>query len=173
MTAMREHRWDCHDGALYRRRIVINRIEAAGSRIWNPRRLKNSTRVTQEEAVAHEVTALMGFPDDEGTQQGEQIATIRQMAEMRLVTIDQATVISRRGSCGPFSGSVAPVVDDGGAVLGAVFVFHQRVPGDRHLLHRTHRRKPSGERRSGWEGLRASSNVLLVQTRSGPIGRVV
>ena len=90
------------------------------------------TRVTQEEAVGMSVTALMGFPDDEGTQQGNNPAN-QAMAEMRLVTIDQATVISRQGELRSIRGSVAPVVDDGGAVLGAVFVFHERVQGDRHL----------------------------------------
>ena len=45
----------------------------------------------------------MGFLDDEGTQQGNNPAN-QAMAEMRLVTIDQATVISGKGSCGPFAG---------------------------------------------------------------------
>ena len=56
------------------------------------------------------------------------------MTEMRLVTIDGATVMSREGKRRVIGGSVAPVVDDGGTVLGAVFVFHECTPGDQRFV---------------------------------------
>ena len=91
------------------------------------------TKVTQDEAVGMSVTALMGFSDDEATQQGNNPAS-QAMTEMRLVTIEKATVISKQGEPRFIRGSVAPVVDDGGAVLGAVFVFHECTPGDPRLI---------------------------------------
>lgn len=47
------------------------------------------------------------------------------MAQVCMVTIDGASLISRLGTCRTIRGSVAPVVDDGGTVLGAVLVFHE------------------------------------------------
>jgi PAS domain-containing protein len=90
------------------------------------------TRVSQEEAVGMSVTALMGFPDNGAIQPADNPAQ-QAMKEMRLVTIDGATVFSRQGERRTIRGSVAPVVDDGGAVLGAVFVFHERAPRDQSL----------------------------------------
>lgn len=45
------------------------------------------------------------------------------------------TWISRQGTRMAIRGTVAPVVDDGGAVLGAVLVFHER-PARRQELSR-------------------------------------
>ena len=58
------------------------------------------------------------------------------MAEMRLVTIDQATVISRQGELRSIRG-VSRRLSMTARCWGAVFVFHERVQGDRHLAHRT------------------------------------
>jgi len=55
------------------------------------------------------------------------------MTEVRLVTIDGATLVSRDGRRRTIRGSVAPVVDDGGVVLGAVVVFHEIAPGGQGL----------------------------------------
>jgi hypothetical protein len=44
---------------------------------------------------------------------------------VRVVTIDEAILVSRQGVRRPIRGNVAPVVDDGGMVLGAVLVFHE------------------------------------------------
>ena len=90
-------------------------------------------RVSQEEAVGMSVKALFGFPDDETTEQGSNPAS-QAMREMRLVTIDEATVISGQGERRAIRGSVAPLVDEGGAVLGTVFVFHERAPRDQSLV---------------------------------------
>lgn len=87
------------------------------------------TQVTQEEAVGMSVPELMGFSDEELVRQGRN-PTHQAMTEMRLVSIDGATVMSRQGERRAIRGSVAPVVDDGGTVLGAVLVFHECTPGD-------------------------------------------
>ncbi|MGC3974702.1 MAG: hypothetical protein QM771_10015 [Nitrospira sp.] len=46
------------------------------------------TKVTQDEAIGMNVTALMGFRDDDATPQGNNPAN-QAMTEMRLVTIDE------------------------------------------------------------------------------------
>ncbi|MGB5045511.1 MAG: response regulator, partial [Nitrospira sp.] len=76
---------------------------------------------SQEEATGMSVSALLGSeavpPSESPAQQA--------MAQVCMVTIDGATLISRLGACRTIRGSVAPVVDDGGIVLGAVLVFHE------------------------------------------------
>lgn len=75
----------------------------------------------QEEATGMSVSALLG---SEAVPQSE--SPVQQaMAQVCMVTIDGAPLISRLGTCRTIRGSVAPVVDDGGTVLGAVLVFHE------------------------------------------------
>jgi PAS domain S-box-containing protein len=93
---------------------------------------EDSTGWTQDETAGMSVTALMGFQQAGPVRQLENPAQ-QAMTEMRLVTIDDAILVSRGGMRRAICGSVAPVVDDGGAVLGAVLVFHERAAGSQVL----------------------------------------
>jgi hypothetical protein len=46
-----------------------------------------------------------------------------------VLTIDEATLVSKQGARRAIRGSAAPVVDDGGIVVGAVLVFHELASG--------------------------------------------
>ena len=83
---------------------------------------------SQEEATGISVTALMGRHEERPIQQVENPAK-QAMAQVRVMTIDEATLVSKQGLRRAIRGSVAPVVDDGGMVLGAVFVFHELAAG--------------------------------------------
>jgi PAS domain S-box-containing protein len=87
---------------------------------------------TQDDAAGMSVTALMAREESEPVQELENPAKLA-MTEVRLVTIDGATLVSRDGRRRTIRGSVAPVVDDGGVVLGAVVVFHEIAPGGQGL----------------------------------------
>ena len=79
------------------------------------------------------VTALMGSHGQGLVEQVENPAR-QAMAQVSLVTIDEAVLVSKEGTRRTIRGSVAPVVDDGGMVLGAVLVFHEIAPGDHGFL---------------------------------------
>jgi len=83
---------------------------------------------SQEEAAGISVTALMECQEEGPIQQIENPAK-QAMAQVRVVTIDEVTLVSRQGVRRAIRGSVAPVVDDGGMVLGAVLVFHELAAG--------------------------------------------
>jgi PAS domain S-box-containing protein len=83
---------------------------------------------SQEEASGMNVTALMGCHAEMPIQQVENPAK-QAMTQVRLVTIDVAILVSKEGMRRAVRGSVAPVVDDGGMVLGAVLVFHEIASG--------------------------------------------
>jgi hypothetical protein len=55
------------------------------------------------------------------------------MTQVRIVAIEEALLISKQGGRRTIRGSVAPVADDGGSVLGAVLVFHETASGERAL----------------------------------------
>lgn len=88
---------------------------------------------SHEEAVGMSVTALMGSHGQGLVEQVENPAR-QAMAQVSLVTIDEAALVSKEGTRRTIRGSVAPVVDDGGMVLGAVLVFHEIAPGDHGFL---------------------------------------
>lgn len=80
------------------------------------------------------------------------------MTQARLVTFDKAILISQQGIRRGIRGSVAPVVDDGGIVLGAVLVFHEIAPGGDRLQRQNEREE--GLRKmieNGWGPRKASS----------------
>ncbi len=79
---------------------------------------------SQEEAAGMSVTTLLGFQEAGPAQQLEHPAQ-QAMTQVGMVTISEATLIARQGGRRTIRGSVAPVVDDGGTVLGAVLVFHE------------------------------------------------
>jgi PAS domain S-box-containing protein len=83
---------------------------------------------SQEEAAGICVTALMGCQEEGWVQQVENPAK-QAMRQVRLVTIDKAILASKGGTGRAICGSVAPVVDEDGIVLGAVLVFHELVSG--------------------------------------------
>ena len=83
---------------------------------------------SQEEATGISVTALMGCREEGPVKQVWNPAK-QAMAQVRLMTIDEATLVSKDGVRRTIRGSVAPVVDDGGLVLGAVLVFHELASG--------------------------------------------
>lgn len=83
---------------------------------------------SQEEATGISVTALMGCHEEGPIQQVENPA-MQAMAQVRVVTIDEATLVSKQGVRRAIRGSVAPVVDDGEKVLGAVLIFHEFASG--------------------------------------------
>ncbi len=87
---------------------------------------------TQEDAMGMSVMALLGMADDQPLRPVNNPVN-QAMAEVRLVTIDDATLMSRQGTRRAIRGTVAPVVDDGGAVLGAVLVFHEGPAGGQEL----------------------------------------
>lgn len=87
---------------------------------------------SQEEATGMTVTALMGFQTEGPIRQVENPA-LQAMANLRLVTIDEAILVSKQGGRRVIRGTVAPVVDDGGTVLGSVLVFHETPPGGHGL----------------------------------------
>lgn len=79
---------------------------------------------SQEEAAGMSVAALLGIQAVETGQQSEHPVQ-QAMIQVCVVTIDDATLFTRQGGRRTIRGSVAPVVDDGGTVLGAVLVFHE------------------------------------------------
>ena len=83
---------------------------------------------SQEEVVGISVTALMGCLEEGPVQQVENPAK-QAMAQVRVLTIDEATLVSKQGARRAIRGSAAPVVDDGGIVVGAVLVFHELASG--------------------------------------------
>lgn len=89
------------------------------------------------------VTTLMGCSDDQPHRLGSNPAT-QAMTEVRLVTIDEATLLSRQGIRRSIRGTVAPVVDDGGVVLGAVLVIHESAASGQALS------RPSGQENASW-----------------------
>ena len=87
---------------------------------------------TQDEAAGMSVETLLSDHDAEPVQRPESPVQ-RAMTQVRPVSIDEAVLVSRQGVQRVIRGSVAPVVDDGGVVLGAVLVFHEPAPGRQPL----------------------------------------
>lgn len=83
---------------------------------------------SQEEAAGMSLTALLGF-GQEGPIQHVENPALHAMVDVRIVTVEEARLVSKDGAHRFIRGSAAPVVDDGGAVLGAVLVFHEIPPG--------------------------------------------
>jgi PAS domain S-box-containing protein len=90
----------------------------------------------QVEATGMPVTALMGLQSEGPVRQVENPA-LQAMANMRLVTIEEGILVSKQGGRRLIHGTVAPVIDDGGTVLGSVFVFHETSPS-------VHEPRPTG-----------------------------
>jgi len=86
-----------------------------------------------EEAAGVSVAALLGIQAAEAGQPSEHPVQ-QAMTQVCVVTIDDATLLSRQGGRRTIRGSVAPVVDDGGAVLGTVLLFHEVSPSGQGLL---------------------------------------
>jgi PAS domain S-box-containing protein len=78
---------------------------------------------SQEAAAGVSLTTLLGF-EQEGPIQHVENPALHAMVDVRIVTVDEAELISKDGGRRLIRGSAAPVVGDGGAVLGAVLVFH-------------------------------------------------
>lgn len=102
---------------------------------------------SEEDATGMPVTALLGFGTADTMSRSESPAR-QAMAQVCMVTIDGATLISRLGECRTIRGSVAPVVDDRASVIGAVFVFHEIALSGQELEVR-------GEQREGFRKMDA------------------
>ncbi|MBS0169376.1 MAG: response regulator [Nitrospira sp.] len=99
---------------------------------------------TQEDAMGMSVMALMGFSDDQPLRDVSN--PVKQaMAGVCLISIDDATLTSRQGSRRAICGTVAPVVDDVGTVLGAVLVFHEMSTRGQELS------RPNGQDDASWK----------------------
>ena len=83
---------------------------------------------SQEEAIGMSVTTLMGC-EEVGLIHEIENPSKQAMTQLRLITIEQAILVSKQAMRRTVRGSVAPVVDDGGRVLGAVLVFHEITSG--------------------------------------------
>lgn len=87
---------------------------------------------SQEDAVGMSVSGLLSVQEVGAMPPFENPAQ-QAMTQVRMVTIDEAILISRQGGRRTIRGSVAPVVDDDGIVLGAVLVFHEIVSSGQGL----------------------------------------
>ncbi len=83
---------------------------------------------SQNEAAGQSLTTLMGF-EQEGPIQHVENPALHAMMDVRIVTVQEAVLVSKEGVRRLIRGSAAPVVDDSGTVLGAVLVFHEIPPG--------------------------------------------
>ena len=87
---------------------------------------------SQDDAAGMGVTALLGF-HEAGPGYESESPVQQAMTQVRIVAIEEALLISKQGGRRTIRGSVAPVADDGGNVLGAVLVFHETASGERGL----------------------------------------
>ncbi len=87
---------------------------------------------SQDDAAGMGVTALLGF-HEAGPEYESESPVQQAMTQVRIVAIEDALLISKQGGRRAIRGSVAPVADNGGSVLGAVLVFHETASGERAL----------------------------------------
>jgi PAS domain S-box-containing protein len=69
------------------------------------------------------LTSLLGF-QQEGPIQYVENPALHAMVDLRVITIEQAELVSKDGGRRLIRGSAAPVVDGTGTLLGAVLAFH-------------------------------------------------
>ncbi len=77
-----------------------------------------------EEAAGINLTDLIGGAKEGPIQDIENPAT-KAMAEARIIRIEEARLISKQGVRRAIRGTIGPVIDEEGMVLGAVLVFHE------------------------------------------------
>ena len=94
-----------------------------------------------EEAAGIHLTALIGGAKDGPIQEMENPAK-QALDQGRVMSIEEAVLISKQGVRRSIHGTIGPVVDQEGMVLGAVLVFHERGPGQ-SAFHRPPNRDES------------------------------
>jgi PAS domain S-box-containing protein len=77
----------------------------------------------QQDAMGAELTTMFSFEED-GPAQVMENPAMQAMMECRIIRFDLVTLRAKDGTTRPVAGSAAPVINDGGVVIGSVLVFH-------------------------------------------------
>ncbi|HJR77966.1 MAG TPA: response regulator [Nitrospiraceae bacterium] len=78
---------------------------------------------SRDEATGIRLDVLTGVEAD-GKAEGADKLALRAMADVRPMTFKDLTLMGRHGTKRLIGGTIAPVIDDAGTVIGSVLVFH-------------------------------------------------
>ncbi|HVG01355.1 MAG TPA: response regulator, partial [Nitrospira sp.] len=108
-----------------------------------------------EEAAGINITALLGSVEEGPIQEIENLVK-QAMAQGKVMMIDEAMLISKQGARQAIRGTIGPVIDEDGIVLGAVLAFHElgnERPGHHRREERDELHRWTEDRRGAPQGI--------------------